>query len=491
MTMQDLAYSSALDLATAIRERKVSAREVLALYLERIGRFDPQVNAIVATLAEQAQERAAAADEALADGEIWGPLHGVPMTVKEAFDLVGTPTTWGRVEWRDNRPQRNAVAVHRLMNAGAVIFGKTNVPTGLVDWQTFNEIYGTTNNPWDLGRGPGGSSGGSAAALAAGLTGLELGSDIGASIRNPAHYCGVYGHKPTWEVIPTIGQRPPGRSAPADIAVVGPMGRSAEDLALAMGVLAGPAPHDAVAWSLELPKPRWERLRDFRVGVLYDHACCAVDRTITDRIAEVVAVLKRLGARVQEGAVPDCDLALSHDRYVQLFRAVTHAGGPQAVYDAAQAEVPKLAPDDTSYRAKVLRATVQDYRQWAEAVEDRARIQRAWEDWFKEFDVLICPAAATPAFRHDQGAARELRTIAVNDRTEDYNDQLFWAGLAGVAYLPATVAPIGLAAGPSDFAGLPVGLQIIGPRLEDYTPIAFARLLAEEIGGFAPPPGYE
>ncbi len=489
--MKDLAYLPAVEIAAAIRERQISAREVLALYLKRIEKFDPQVNAIVATLPEQAQERAAAADEALADGEIWGPLHGVPMTVKEAFDLVGTPTTWGRTEWRDNRPGRNAIAVHRLVNAGAVVFGKTNVPTGLVDWQTYNEIYGTTNNPWDLERGPGGSSGGSAAALAAGLTGLELGSDIGASIRNPSHYCGVYGHKPTWEIIPTIGQRPPGRNASADIAVVGPMGRSAEDLAVSLGVLAGPAPHDAVAWSLELPKPRWERLRDFRVGVMYDHACSAVDRTVTDRIADVVAVLGRLGARVQEGAAPDVDLALSHRRYVQLFRAVTHAGGPQAVYDAAKAEVPKLAADDMSYRAQVLRATVQDYRAWAEAVEDRVTIQRAWEAWFKDFDVLICPAAATPAFRHDQDRPREERTITVNGQTVDYNDQLFWAGIAGVAYLPATVAPIGVAGGSSEFAGLPVGLQIIGPRLEDYTPIAFARLLAEEIGGFHPPGGYE
>ncbi|MEQ8346933.1 MAG: amidase [Sneathiellaceae bacterium] len=489
--MKDLAYLSAVDIATAIRERSISAREVLALYLQRIERFDPQINAIVALQAEQAQERATAADEALADGEIWGPLHGVPTTVKEAFDLVGTPTTWGRTEWRDNRPSRNAVAVHRLINAGAVVFGKTNVPTGLVDWQTFNEIYGTTNNPWDVARGPGGSSGGSAAALAAGLTGLELGSDIGASIRNPSHYCGVYGHKPTWEIIPTIGQRPPGRNASADIAVVGPMGRSAEDLAVAMGVLAGPAPHDAVAWSLELPKPRWDRLRDFRVGVMYDHACCAVDRSITDRIAAVVAALGKVGARVQEGAAPDVDLAHSHARYVQLFRAVTHAGGPQAGYDAAKAEVPNLAPDDHSYRAGVLRATVQDYRQWAEAVEDRALIQRAWEAWFKDFDVLICPAAATPAFRHDQEKPREERTITVNGKAEDYNDQLFWAGIAGLPYLPATVAPIGQAAGGSDYAGLPVGLQIIGPRLEDYTPIAFAQLLAEEIGGFVPPKGYE
>src|SRR5690606_28455354 len=166
------------------------------------------------------------------------------------------------------------------------------------------------------------------------------------------------------------------------------------------------------------------------------------------------------------GAAPAIDLALSHRRYIQLFRAVSHAAGPQAVYDAAKAAVPKLAPDDDSYKAQVLRATVQDYRAWAAAVEDRAAIQRAWEEWFKEFDVLICPAAATPAFRHDQDRPREDRKVRVNGRDEDYNDQLFWAGLAGIAYLPATVAPIGLADGASDYAGLPVGLQIIGPRLE-------------------------
>jgi len=192
--MDSLAFAPALSLASKIRRREISALELLEFYLQRVEKYNPSLNAVILIQREKAQQRAKSADTALARGEVWGPLHGVPMTVKERFDWVGSPSTWENPVYKHNYPQRDAVAVERLQAAGAVIFGKTNVPLMLADWQSFNEIYGTTNNPWDLTRVPGGSSGGAAAALAAGLTGLELGSDIGASIRNPAHYCGVFGH---------------------------------------------------------------------------------------------------------------------------------------------------------------------------------------------------------------------------------------------------------------------------------------------------------
>ena len=178
-------------LAALIRSRKIGCLELLDLYLQRVERYNPAVNAICVLDAQRARKRARAADRALARRTPWGPLHGVPMTIKESFDVAGLPTTWGRPELQRHIPAANALAVDRLQRAGAIIFGKTNVPTLLADWQTFNPIYGTTSNPWDLARVPGGSSGGSAAARAAGLTALECGSDIGASIRNPAHYCGV------------------------------------------------------------------------------------------------------------------------------------------------------------------------------------------------------------------------------------------------------------------------------------------------------------
>ena len=228
--MADLPFRSAKELAALIRRKKVGCLELLDLYLARMEKHNPRLNAIIATDVEGARRRARAADKALVKGTAWGPLHGVPMTIKESYDVVGMPTTWGVPDLKDNYPARNALAVDRLLKAGVVLFGKTNVPLYLADWQSFNAIYGTTNNPWDISRTPGGSSGGSAAALAAGLTGLEAGSDIGSSIRNPAHYCGVYGHKPTFGVVPPRGQALPGRLAQGDISVIGPLGRSAEDL---------------------------------------------------------------------------------------------------------------------------------------------------------------------------------------------------------------------------------------------------------------------
>jgi len=197
----DIPFRSARQLAAGVRKKEIGCLELLDLYLTRIERYDGAINAVVVRDFERARRRARAADRALAKGDVWGPLHGVPITVKESYDVAGLPTTWGLPSLRDHVAAENALAVDRLVGAGAVLFGKTNVPLYLADWQSFNAIYGTTNNPWDLARAPGGSSGGSAAALAAGLTGLEAGSDIGSSIRNPAHFCGVFGHKPSWGIV--------------------------------------------------------------------------------------------------------------------------------------------------------------------------------------------------------------------------------------------------------------------------------------------------
>jgi hypothetical protein len=268
--MTDAPFRSALDLAAAIRARQVGARELLDLYVDRIGRLDPRINAVVVRDEEAARAQADAADAALAKGTLRGPLHGVPMTVKESFDLAGHPTTWGLPDYREHRAAEDALAVQRLKAAGAVVFGKTNVPVLLADWQSYNPIYGCTNNPWDVTRSPGGSSGGSAAALAAGLTALEMGSDIGASIRNPAHYCGVYGHKPTWGICPPRGHGLDGALTVADIAVIGPLSRSAGDLRVALEAMAGPDEIEAGAWTLTLSAARRQRLKDWRVAVMLD-----------------------------------------------------------------------------------------------------------------------------------------------------------------------------------------------------------------------------
>src|SRR6266545_927662 len=270
MPMLDVPFRSARQLAADIKKKRIGCLELLELYLGRLEKYDGALNAIVVRDLDGARRRARAADRALAKRQVWGPLHGVPMTVKESYDVAGLPTTWGVPAYRDNIAKTNAVVVDRLLAAGVVLFGKSNVPLYLADWQSFNAIYGTTNNPWDVSRAPGGSSGGAAAALAAGLTALEAGSDIGSSIRNPAHFCGVYGHKPTWGIVPRTGQALPWQTAPVDIDVVGPLARGADDLAIALSAMAGSDGIEAAGWQLRLRPPRQKRLRDFKVALMLD-----------------------------------------------------------------------------------------------------------------------------------------------------------------------------------------------------------------------------
>jgi amidase len=478
-------FRSAKQLASDIRRRKIGCLETLDLFLARVDRFNPQLNAIVASDVAAARRRARQADAALRKGKVWGPLHGVPMTVKESYDVVGMPTTWGLSELKDNMPPRNALAVDRLLGAGAVLFGKTNVPSWLADWQSFNPVYGTTNNPWDLSRVPGGSSGGSAAALAAGLTGLEAGSDIGASIRNPAHYCGVYGHKPTYGIVPPRGQALPGRVAPGDISVIGPLGRSADDLALGLSVMAGADEIDGAGWRLELPASRRKALRDFKVAVMLTDPVSEVDAEVQARLQALADFLAKKKAKVSDTARPDIETAEAQRLYVLLLRAAT-AGRQTPEQFRQNIELARnLRPEDESYYAQMMRANVASHRDWLGANEARHKMRWRWAEFFRDYDLLLCPAAATAAFPHDHEGERHERTILVNGRRVPTTDQLFWAGYPGVAYLPSTVAPAGFSR-----AGLPIGVQIVGPQYGDRTCIELARLLEREFQGFVPPPGY-
>jgi amidase len=478
-------FRSAKQLASDIRRRKIGCLEALDLFLARVDRFNPQLNAIVASDTEAARRRARQADAALRKGKVWGPLHGVPMTVKESYDVAGMPTTWGLSELKDNVPSRHALAVDRLLGAGVVLFGKTNVPSWLADWQSFNPVYGTTNNPWDLSRVPGGSSGGSAAALAAGLTGFEAGSDIGASIRNPAHYCGVYGHKPTFGIVPPRGQALPGRVAQGDISVIGPMGRSADDLALGLSVMAGADEIDGAGWRLELPAPRRKKLRDFKVAVMLTDPVSEVDGDVQARLQALADFLARQKAKVSDTARPAIDTAEAQRLYIFLLRAAT-AGRQTPEQFARNAEIARgLRPDDESYYARMTRANVASHRDWLGANEARHQMRWRWAEFFRDYDLLLCPPAATAAFPHDQEGERHERTVTVNGRRVPTTDQLFWAGYPGMAFLPSTVAPAGFSP-----AGLPIGVQIIGPQYGDRTCIELARLLEREFQGFVPPPGY-
>ncbi len=483
--MLDVPFRSARQLAADVRKKKIGCVELLEIYLARVDKHDGTLNAVVVRDFERARRRARAADRALSRGDVWGPLHGVPMTVKESYDVAGLPTTWGVPAYKGNIATKNAVAVDRLLGAGAVIFGKTNVPLYLADWQTFNAIYGTTNNPWDVTRAPGGSSGGAAAALAAGLTALEAGSDIGSSIRNPAHFCGVYGHKPTWGIVPRTGQALPWQTAPVDIDVVGPLARSAGDLALALSVMAGPDAIEAAGWQLRLRAPKQKRLRDFKVALMLDAPGFPVDRDVTDRFQALGDFLGRQKAKVDDRARPAVDTAEAWRVYTRLLRAATSDRQSDADFERNLAIARALAPDDESYYARATRAAVLSHRDWLAANEARHRMRLAWADFFTRYDVLLCPVAGSAAFPHDQQGERHERMLTVNGKRVPVTDHLFWAGYTGVSYLPSTAAPCGFTP-----AGLPVGVQIVGPQYGDLTCLAFARLLERDFQAFVPPPAY-
>ncbi len=485
--MPDIAFRSASQLAKAIREKEVSSRELLDHYLERVEKFNSKINAVVTLDVQRGRKRADAADTALARGEVWGPLHGVPMTVKDSIETAGIRTTAGAKSLAQHVPAADATAVHRLVEAGAVVFGKTNLPTYAMDVQSYNPIFGTTNNPWNVSHSPRGSSGGAAAALVAGLTGLELGSDIGGSIRCPAHYCGVYGHKPTHGIVPMRGHipGPPGTLSEADIAVIGPMARSAEDLALALDILAGPDLDRATAWRLELPPARHAALREYRVAAWLDDPECPIDRDVLDAYQTAVGALRKAGVTVHESARPALNFAEAYRIYFSLLNAATSTAVKRERFVEIAQYAEQLPPDDQSASGNFARSVTQRHRDWLSVNEARERLRLSWANFFKDYDVLLCPIAPTAAIPHDHTEPFLERVIQVNGATRSYWDQIAWAGVIGLAYLPATAAPIGCTR-----AGLPVGLQIVGPYLEDRTPIAFANHLAKVTGGFEIPLGY-
>lgn len=480
----ELAFSSATDLVQLIQRKNISSLELTQYFIERIERFDKALNAVVVRDFERALEAAKSADESLARGHRLGPLHGIPMTIKEAFDVAGLPTTWGVPEQRDNLALSDATVVEHLKAAGAHFLGKTNVPLRLADWQSYNDIYGTTHNPWDTRRSPGGSSGGSAAALAAGLTGLEFASDIAGSIRNPAHVCGVYGHKPTYGIVPTLGHNPLGVISAPDLNVVGPMARSAEDLQLALDVVAGPDRFRSPAWRLALPLPKARTLRGMRVAIWPKEDFVPTCVEISNRVQQVGEVLARAGAIVSDLARPDICPRRSHNTYLSLLGAAGLVNLPDDHYAAIQDAAAQLDANDASPLAVVTRARVLDHRSWSDHDEARTRYRLRWRAFFDDWDVVICPISATTAYEHDHRPRLE-RVIAVDTARTSHYQHYFWVGLATVAYLPSTAFPSGLSS-----AGLPIGLQIIGPEYGDRTTIEVARLIAQEIGGFQAPPGF-
>ena len=489
MSKSQWSFRSAIELSTALNSKKVSSVELTQDAISRIERHDGAINAVCVRDFVNALAAARQADESLGRGEK-KPLLGLPITVKESFNVAGLPTTWGFPRQKDFRPAEDALAVSRIKQAGGVIVGKTNVPVGLGDWQSYNDIYGTTNNPYDLGRTPGGSSGGSAAALAAGYGPLSLGSDIGGSLRVPGFHCGVYAHKPSYALCAMRGHTPPPFPAipmEGDLLVIGPMARSAADLSLLLDVIAGPDPiEDGVGYQLNLPAARHQGLKDFRVLVIDSHPVLPPNREVRDAIERLATDLSKAGVTIARESALLPDLTDSSRLYIRMLMAFLAASFPPEALARMGEAASLLSPADKSLGAERLRGVTAAHRAWVLDTGARAALRAQWRTLFRTFDAVICPIMPTPAYPHDHSPDQEKRRINIDGEEHPYSNQLVWPGIATLPSLPSTAIPLGLSKD-----GLPLGVQIVGPFLEDRTPLKLAELIEREFGGFTPPPMFD
>jgi amidase len=483
------AFSSASELLRQLERKEIGARELLELELARVETHNATYNIVVDLAVDDARSAASAIDDARARGEAVGRLAGLPMTIKDAFEVAGMKATCGMTELAAHVPDRDADAVARLRTAGAILFGKTNVPAGAADWQTSNAVYGLTRNPWNPDRTVGGSSGGSAASVAAGLTALELGSDIAGSIRVPSHFCGVFGHKPSYGIVPVRGHVPPlpGGLLTVPLGVAGPIARSADDLELALEVLAGPNDLDATGWTLALPPSRRDRLAGFRAGIWLGGGSYRLDAAYRQALEAFADDLRAAGVHVAE-VEPPFDPAEGYDVFLRTLFAIV--GAPAPAEGAALAAL--AADDDTGYAERLGGAMATPLGAWFDLLERREHLFRAFRAFFTDIDVLLCPAAMVVAFPHDIAesdgphSTQLERRLTVSGEQVPYFDNFMWPSVATCSNLPVTVMPTGRLV-----EGMPAGIQIIGPYLEDRTTLRFAQFAEAELGGFTAPPALE
>ncbi len=470
--MGELHERSALELATAIREGEVASREVLDHLLDRIEKLDGPINAVVTLDRERAVAEAKRADDATARGDDLGPLHGVPITVKDAFSTAGMRTTSGAPMLAEHIPDTDAAPVAALRRAGCIVFGKTNLPMFAGDMQTYNDVFGVTNNPYDLDRTPGGSSGGAGAALACGFTPLELGSDIGGSIRIPAHMCGVVGHKPSHGIVPSTGHipGPPGSLSAPDLFVAGPMARSVEDVAAALQLITGPDLFAKDAWSLSLP-PAPER--PIRLAAWFDDPASSVDAETAVLLEAAAAGLADRDTVVDFDARPEASLEETFTLFDTLLQGVLSAGNQTAELDD-WATLSGTDPLSVQQKRRSIR-----HADWLRANESRQQMRLRWHRFFETWDAILMPVVACPAIAHNHSQPSADRVVTVDGQARPYRELLTWMAPAGACLLPSTVVPIGVTT-----AGLPVGVQIVGPHLHDKTTLAIAAMISE----FVPPP---
>ena len=452
----------------------LSARQALEDSLEVIENLNAEINAVVAMDVQAARCRADSLDREQAEGGPIGPLHGVPMTLKETFDVAGMPTTWGDPERAGNVASSNSIVAARLLAQGAVIIGKTNVPECLADWETRNRLFGSTRNPWHLHRSAGGSSGGSAAATASGMTCADIGTDQGGSIRFPAHYCGVYGLKPTWNVIPLTGNALPRGKRNPDMNVAGPIARRPEDLALLLLALAGPGERDSDGWGLALPAPADRPLAACRFACLLEHPDCPVDGPYLERMQGFVEWLRALGVTVDDRRLPN----FSFTRATELMNLLTRSETSTRLTTDQYDEATSLAGDDRidpdSHRRRNAVGTTLAHRDWLLLHEERLEICDSWRRFFDEFDAFLCPVAASTAPPLAPAGDAAERMIEVNGRRIPMLDQHFWAAIASLPYLPAVSLPTG-----QTKEGLPASIQVVGPAYGDLQVIDICKQISD------------
>jgi len=464
----------------ALKKGQITSSELVAATIRRIQETDALLNAVVVRDFERAAAAAAQADRALRKREFL-PLLGLPVTVKEAFDVRGLPTSWG-LPGQHGPAAADALLVARLKAAGAIILGKTNTAMMLADWQTANPLYGVTNNPWDPRRTPGGSSGGGAAAVAAGMTPLDFGSDLAGSLRIPAAFCGVFAHRPSTGLLPMRGFAPPMAprmrfSQPLDQATLGPIARTPADLKVALEVTLGPDSPEATAWHLALAPPRHTKLSQYRVLIIDEHPLIPTSGAVRGAIGDLAKHLQREDCKVSRSAAEIPDLQDLCRTFTAFLMALLGVDMPEGEY-RAMAERARTSPTGPQRQDMTM-----THREWMQLDRHRLELAAHWARTFENWDVVICPAAPTTAFVHDERPF-EQRMLEIDGRRVNYELLPTWSTLAAPTGLPVTCAPLGQAPD-----GLPVGIQIIGPRLEDFTPLAFAQLLEKQLGyGFEAPP---
>jgi amidase len=476
--LKDILSLDATDQLRALDAHRISARELLRASVARTDQLNPKLNAVVSRDLGRAYASAELIDNRRARGESLGRLAGLPMTVKDALDVEGLPASAG-IESLLHRTATDAVVVSRVKTADAIVWGKTNTPVKAADWQTYNALYGTSNNPWDLERTPGGSSGGAAAGVAAGLTALEIGADIAGSLRVPASFCGVFAHKPTYGIVSQRGFVPLlGFPVELDLAVVGPMARSARDLRLLLSIIAdAPVP-------VEAPPIELKRLK---VALWLEEPTFALDTEVKTIITTFAQKLEGAGAIVEPMRCPVDPEALMF-AYTTLLFALTGAGLPSIqrhIYEILRGParmMRAMGAKPLSWAQGILAHTAR-HREWLQANEARAQMAEVMEKFFARYDVLLAPVCPIPAFPHDHRPFLVRKLTCSDGRRIAYLEMLDWIALATVCGLPVTVVPAGLTS-----QRLPVGAQIIGLRGSDSRALAVAQAIDEQIGGFRAPP---